>query len=161
MRKLIDGMGSANGAAPAEAANGHAQQATVADSARSGVPLRILIVDDNAAFRASLDGVLHDMGHLSKAAANGREAMQIARDWSPQVVFLDVNMPDINGYELARRFRSEFPASGIKLVMLSGDTLNEAAARGAKSAGFDLCMDKLSSFAEIKRMLDVHRGSAV
>jgi CheY-like chemotaxis protein len=117
---------------------------------------RVLIVDDNAALRVSLGGVLHDIGHAAKAAADGDEALRIAREWLPHVVFLDVNMPGLNGYELARLFRSEFPSSGMKLIMLSGDTLSEAARRGAESAGFDRCIDKLSGVQVYEEILADH-----
>jgi CheY-like chemotaxis protein len=148
MRRLIDGLGSAPAAGSHAAAAAPVLPAATAEAAK-----RVLIVDDNAAFRVSLGGVLEDMGHAAKAAADGAEALQIAHGWTPQVVFLDVNMPGLNGYELARRFRSEFPGSDMKLIMLSGDTLNEATMRGAQNAGFDLCMDKLSNTQMFREVL--------
>ncbi len=151
MRKLVDGLGGAQAGGGDTVRATHA--APVPPTATGEAAKRILIVDDNASFRVSLGGVLQDMGHAAKAAADGAEALQIAHGWTPQVVFLDVNMPGLNGYELARRFRSEFPGSGMKLIMLSGNTLNEAALRGAKNAGFDLCMDKLSNTQMFREVL--------
>ncbi len=114
---------------------------------------RVLIVDDNAALRESLSGLLHDMGHLTRAAAGASEALQIAREWMPDVVFVDVNMPGINGFELARMFRAEFPRAPVNLVMMSGDTMNDIALRAARNAGFDQCIDKLSPVAVFESVL--------
>jgi CheY-like chemotaxis protein len=164
MRKLIDGMGAAEAAdtrgtqarsglaASAMAGQVRAQGETGAGRNCAGV--RLLVVDDNAAFRDSLTGVLRDLGHNTREAPDGSQALVIARDWTPDLVFIDVNMPGLNGYELARRFRSEFSSLDIKLVMLSGDNLTEAAARGAEAAGFDRCMDKLSSVDAFRGLLD-------
>jgi CheY-like chemotaxis protein len=128
-------------------------QQAVAAPAPGGVVRRILIADDNAAVRESLSALLHDMGHLTRAAAGGTEALQIAREWMPDVVFVDVNMPGINGYELARMFRAEFPRAPVKLVMMSGDAMNDIALRGAKHAGFDQCIDKLSPVPVFENIL--------
>jgi CheY-like chemotaxis protein len=118
------------------------------------VARRILIADDNAALRESLGGMLQQMGHETRAAAGGDEALRIAREWMPQVVFVDVNMPGINGFELARMFRSEFQPSSIKLVLMSGDGLSEMVLRGARNAGFDRCIDKLSGASAFAGILN-------
>jgi CheY-like chemotaxis protein len=113
--------------------------------ADGGPVRRVLIVDDNAALRESLGALLQGMGHLTRAAVGGSEALQIAREWMPDLVFVDVNMPGVNGFELARMFRAQFPSASTKLVMMSGNAMNDIALRGAKNAGFDQCIDKLSA----------------
>jgi CheY-like chemotaxis protein len=116
-------------------------------------PRRVLIADDNAALRVSLSGVFQDLGHQTQAVPDGTEALRVAREWLPEVVILDVNMPGLNGYELARLLRAEFPPSTMKLVMMSGDTLSEAAVRGARTAGFDKCVDKLAGVQAFEAIL--------
>jgi CheY-like chemotaxis protein len=68
-------------------------------------------------------------------------------------VLLDVNMPKLNGYEAARRLRSQFPASRMRLVMISGADLEPAVVEAARQAGFDECLDKLLDFSALKNLL--------
>lgn len=131
-----------------------AQPAAGAIPAAGNAPIRILIVDDNAAFRESLSAVLRELGHATRAAAGGDEAVRIAREWTPHFAFLDINMPGLNGFELARRFRAEFQQSAMKLVMMSGDGLGEMVMRGAKNAGFDHCVDKLDGTGALAGILN-------
>ncbi len=126
-----------------------------ADSARGGMSSipgnaagiaqqrRILIADDNAAVRVSLGALLQDLGHVVQSAADGEAALEIAQDWMPEFVFLDLNMPKLNGVEVARRLRSRFPATVMRLVMMSGSALDEPTLRNAKRIGFDHCIDKI------------------
>jgi len=105
---------------------------------------RIVIADDNAAIRVSLCALLTDLGHTVKAAADGEEALELAQAWLPDYVFLDISMPKLNGFEVARQLRTRFPANAMRLVMMSGASLDEATLRGAKRAGFDHCIDKIA-----------------
>jgi CheY-like chemotaxis protein len=114
---------------------------------------RILIADDNAALRTSLGALLEDLGHQTMAAADGAEALKMAAEQHPEFVFLDIHMPGPDGYEVARRLRARFTPAAMKLVVMSGDTLNELARRGAKDAGFDYCIDKLAGIAVFKNIL--------
>jgi CheY-like chemotaxis protein len=114
---------------------------------------RILIADDNAPLRASLGGLLQDLGHVTIAAADGPEALKAAAEQQPEFVFIDIHMPGLDGYEVARRLRAQFAPAAMKLVAMSGDTLNELARRGAKEAGFDYCIDKLAGIAVFEDIL--------
>ena len=114
---------------------------------------RVLLVDDNEAVRTSFAAVLRDLGHDVRLAADGIEALQLAEQWRPEFVVLDVHMPKLNGYDLARRLRSRFPPSVMQLVMMSGTTLDQATLVGAKSAGFDHCIDKLSAVMSLDQLL--------
>lgn len=114
---------------------------------------RVLIVDDNAALCSSLGGVLKDLGHDTKTSGDGADALRIATTWEPDVVFLDVHMPGLSGFDVARGLRARFSPAAMKLVMMSGDTLNELSVRGAKEAGFDQCIDKLAGIAVFESIL--------
>src|SRR5215472_18871503 len=106
---------------------------------------RILVADDNRDLRISFAAILRDSGHEVKLAADGTEALQLAEQWQPEFVVLDVHMPGINGYEIARRLRARFPPEAMRLVMMSGTGLDQATLVGAKDAGFDHCVDKLTA----------------
>jgi CheY-like chemotaxis protein len=114
---------------------------------------RILIADDNAALRTSLGSLLQDLGHETIAAADGAEALKMAAEHRPEFVFLDIHMPGLDGYEVARRLRAQFAPAAMKLAVMSGETLNELARRGAKDAGFDYYVDKLAGIAAFENIL--------
>jgi CheY-like chemotaxis protein len=66
---------------------------------------RVLVVDDDAESVAMLSVFLDLMGHLVHAAANGRQAIQSAAELNPDVILMDLSMPEMNGYEAARQIR--------------------------------------------------------
>jgi len=121
--------------------------------ARAPQPKRILVVDDSNELRASLGSILQEMGHEVRAAADGVEALEIARKWLPTYVLLDINIPKLNGYEVARELRSEFTAGRMTIIMMSGVSLSEATLRAAKDAGFDHCIDKMQAFEQLEKLL--------
>lgn len=114
---------------------------------------RILIVDDSVAMRDSLADLLRDKGHDVKAVASGAEALECASAWLPEVVMLDINMPQVDGFEVARRLRARFPPSSMKLVMMSGNTLDRVALSAAAQAGFDHCIDKVIDVELLETLL--------
>jgi CheY-like chemotaxis protein len=98
------------------------------------VPQRILLVDDNADARDLLTRALNQSGHLVATAENGLDAVAIASDFKPSLAILDIGLPGISGYELARRLRDAH--ASITLIALTGYG-QEADRDAAKSAGFD------------------------
>lgn len=115
---------------------------------------RVLIADDNAALRESLCSMVREMGNDARIAADGAQALEMARNWLPGLVLLDVNMPGLNGLEVARELRAAFPPATMKLVMMSGDSLNQTSVSSAKQAGFDHCIDKIDALAAIEKLLE-------
>lgn len=122
-------------------------------SAAAMISRHILIVDDNAALLTSLSSVLREAGHEVKTAVDGAEAIVLAQSWKPGLVLMDVNMPRMNGFELARQLRALFPRGVMKLVLMSGSSLDETTLRGAERAGFDHCIDKVHDFAALEKLL--------
>jgi CheY-like chemotaxis protein len=125
-------------------------EATAPSTAR-----RILVADDSMAVRDSLTAVLRELGHDVRLAADGTEALELAERWLPEFVILDVHMPTISGYDVARRLRARFTPAVMQLVMMSGMDLDETTLAGAKRAGFDHCIDKTSA---LKALDDLLRG---
>jgi PAS domain S-box-containing protein len=97
---------------------------------------RILVVDDNADAAASLAMLLELDGHVTRIAHSGGAALVAASEFEPQLVFLDIGLPDISGYEVARRLR-ELPGLRVcpRLVALTGWG-SEEDRRQAEAAGF-------------------------
>ncbi|SAL81838.1 PAS/PAC sensor hybrid histidine kinase [Caballeronia arvi] len=102
---------------------------------RLSVRLPILIVDDNDDVALSLAMILDE--HDVRTARSGEEALQITAAFKPRLVFLDLGLPDISGYEVARRLRERQAAGGhLEIVAVSGYGQPEDKARSA-SAGCD------------------------
>jgi len=120
---------------------------------------RVLLADDSAAVRASLADLLQELGHDVRAAADGAEAVAIAQSWQPEFVLLDIHMPKLNGFEAARKLRSLYPSSVMKLVMMSGDGVDETVRRGARQAGFDHWVDKGLAIGELATILAAPGGA--
>ena len=110
---------------------------------RPAVPLlaaaakrRILVVDDNLDAAESLAALLAINGHETRMAHDGVQAVEEAAVFKPDVVFLDIGMPTIDGHETARRIRREPWGKGMVLVALTGWGQTEDRRR-SKEAGFD------------------------
>jgi CheY-like chemotaxis protein len=97
---------------------------------------RILVVDDNVDAAESLATVLRLQGQYVREAHDGAAALQVARDYRPEVVFLDIGMPRMDGYEVARRLRQEPGMEGTVVVALTGWGQEEDRRR-SQEAGFD------------------------
>ncbi len=97
---------------------------------------RILIADDNRDAAESLGILLELSGHEVRMAHLGRAALSLAQSFRPDTALLDIGMPDISGYEVAKSLRQEPWASNIKLIALTGWG-QESDRRRAMEAGFD------------------------
>ena len=102
---------------------------------------RILIVDDNLDSAASLAMLLTMMGNQTLTAHGGQEALSVAAAFRPDVVFLDIGMPKLNGYEVCRRLRQEAWGKDVMLIALTGRGQDEDK-RLSLEAGFDSHMVK-------------------
>jgi CheY-like chemotaxis protein len=102
---------------------------------------RILVVEDNEDARDMMYAMLTLDGHNVHVAADGAAALQEAGRWRPEVVLLDIGLPDMIGYEVARRMRSSELDGSVKLVAMTGYGQAEDKRR-AYEAGFDLHLTK-------------------
>jgi CheY-like chemotaxis protein len=98
--------------------------------------LRILIVDDNRDGADSLVMLLRIMGTDTRTAYDGQEAVQVAREFRPDVVLLDIGLPKLNGYEACRRIREQSWGKNVVLIALTGWGQEEDRRR-SREAGFD------------------------
>jgi CheY-like chemotaxis protein len=102
---------------------------------RAAVQKRILVVDDNVDAATSLAELLRAMGHEVDVAHDGRSALAQVSRTRPHIALLDIAMPDMSGYDLARQLRARLGAA-VRIVALTGFGLAEDRAR-AREAGFD------------------------
>ena len=117
-----------------------------------GRRLKVLVVDDNVDGADSLAMLLGLYGHDARTAHGGVEGLATVHEFRPDVVFLDIGLPGLNGLEVARRVRQELPDSGILLVALTGWG-SEEDRRRSKEAGFDHHMTKPVDAADVETLL--------
>jgi len=111
---------------------------------------RILIVDDNEDARMLLSDMLVAMGHDVRSAGDGPEALEVIKDFTPNVAILDIGLPAMDGYELATRLRETMQEATPRLIALSG--YGQAAdQQRSQSAGFD---QHLVKPVDLRRLLD-------
>ena len=120
-----------------------------------GKKLRVLIVDDNDSAASALGKLLELQGHATTYAYDGEQALSRAASKAPDVVLLDLDLPDMTGYDVAKVLR-ERKYKG-RLIALTGLSTVEAKAMGTE-AGFDEYLLKPVGMEELKRVL--HKGVA-
>jgi CheY-like chemotaxis protein len=109
-------------------------------------------VDDNVDSAQSLAMLLEVSGHLAWMAHDGAAALDAAREYRPQVVFLDIGLPKIDGYEVAKRLRDDPAIRDIVIVAMTG--YGQAADRErARAVGFDHHLVKPVDYANVERVL--------
>jgi CheY-like chemotaxis protein len=112
---------------------------------------RVVVVEDNAELREMLAGLLSMCGHEVQVAATGQEALEVVAATTPDVALVDIGLPDLDGFEVARRIRSAAAGRSLQLVALTGHA--DGQDRGmAKAAGFD---DYLVKPVEAARLLEL------
>ena len=115
-------------------------------------PLRVLVIEDHADTAASLRMLLELSGHEAEAARSGPAGLEAAQRFLPQVVFCDIGLPGMDGYEVARRMREDGRLAGAYLVALTGYG-QERDRHHAQKAGFDLHLTKPIQFSALERIL--------
>jgi two-component system CheB/CheR fusion protein len=113
---------------------------------------RILVVDDNLDSAESLTKLLILAGHQTATAHDGPEAIEVANEFHPDVALLDIGLPKLNGYEVARWFREQPWGRNVLLVGVSGWGRDDDRQR-AKDAGFDAYLVKPINHDELERLL--------
>jgi PAS domain S-box-containing protein len=113
---------------------------------------RILIVDDNEDAADSLALLLQLDGHETQAVYTSAEALESAQSFKPHVMLLDIGLPEMNGYEVARRVRALIGLDRVRLIALTGYGQAGDQAR-ARAAGFDDHLMKPVEWQALKRAL--------
>ncbi|HWK52191.1 MAG TPA: ATP-binding protein, partial [Steroidobacter sp.] len=125
----------------------------IAPAALQVQALRVLVADDNADALESLALLLEVCGHEVRKASDGQETLQAVTAWRPDVALLDIGMPILDGYEVARRIRGEPWGANLFLVAVSGWGQSEDRQR-ATDAGFDLHFRKPIGLPTLEGILE-------
>ena len=102
---------------------------------------RILIADDNPDAATSLSLLLELMGHTTHVVHDGIEAVEVAAEFQPDIILLDIGMPRLNGFEACGRIRAQPANKNIVIAALTGWTQDEKRQR-SEEAGFDFYLIK-------------------
>ncbi|MFT3880715.1 MAG: PAS domain S-box protein [Gemmatales bacterium] len=114
---------------------------------------RILVVDDNRDSATSLALLLNLTGNETQTAYDGLEAVEVAATFQPDIILLDIGLPKLNGYEVARKIRTQEWSKGTVLVALTGWGQEEDRQR-SRDAGFDGHMVKPVEYDALMKLLD-------
>ncbi|HEX6864370.1 MAG TPA: PAS domain S-box protein, partial [Thermoanaerobaculia bacterium] len=116
-------------------------------------PRRCLLIEDNADAAETMGLLLELYGHEVRIAHDGREGLEMARDFLPEVVLCDIGLPyGLDGYEVARRMRQDPVLRGMSLVALTGYGQEEDQ-RLAREAGFNVHLTKPADPEKLERLL--------
>jgi signal transduction histidine kinase len=115
-------------------------------------PLRAVVVDDAADLRELVAELLRMKGHEVKTVEDGPSALELIRSERPDVALIDIGLPEMDGYEVARTLRRELPSDSLRLIAMTG--YGQASDRAhAIEAGFDAHIVKPASADKIMRAL--------
>lgn len=124
------------------------------------MPRRVLIVDDVLDITSMLCDLVRLLGHEAFVANHGDEALELAGKIHPDLVLLDLGMPDPDGFEVARRLRAQPGGDLIQLIAMSGWG-HQAARERATAAGFDRHFLKPITLAHLHALLDSPSHAAI
>jgi len=115
-------------------------------------PKRVLIVDDHQEIVDSLGRLTRRWGHTIEVARDGPSALEVAARFQPEAAILDIGLPGMNGYELARHLRESFPPDRLRLIAMTG--YGDVDIRDScREAGFDVCLVKPGDIDELEEIL--------
>ena len=115
---------------------------------------RVLVVDDSVDLAETLAMVLEESGHEVRLAHSGSAALAEFDAFSPEIVFLDIGLPEMNGYEVARELRAREQGRSVLLLALSGYGEREDRDE-AEAAGFDRHLLKPVDIETIEEILEL------
>ena len=113
---------------------------------------RILVVDDSEDSAEGLAALVRLLGHDARTAHDGQEALAVADAYRPALAFIDIGLPDMDGYQVARRMRETPGLAATVLVALTGYSGADELHR-SEAAGFDRHLVKPLDFGELERLL--------
>ena len=119
---------------------------------QTGPCLRVLVVDDNVDAAETLGLLLKTSGHDVRTVYDGLKALDVAFEFRQNVVLLDIGLPGIDDYEVAKRLRDKPDFSGVVLVAMTGYN-SEEDKQLSQDAGFNHHLVKPASFSMVKDIL--------
>jgi CheY-like chemotaxis protein len=116
------------------------------------------VVDDNRDAAATLATMLSLVGHDTRTAHDGLEALELAEAFRPEVVLLDIGLPRLNGYDTCQRIRAQPWGKDMFIIAVTGWG-QEDDRRRSEQAGFDHHLVKPADFADLEKLLAAPRAA--
>jgi CheY-like chemotaxis protein len=122
--------------------------------------LRILVVEDNRDAAASLRMLLLLAGHDARVALTGTDGLRLGKEWAPDAVLCDINLPGLSGFEVAAQLRKHPTTACSRLIAVTayGDPETH---RRAQASGFDCVFTKPADFAALQAVLPARLTDAL
>jgi signal transduction histidine kinase/ActR/RegA family two-component response regulator len=130
------------------------RQATVssAERAQSTRAWRVLVVDDNVDSADSIASLLESSGHDVKVAYSAEKALEMAAEYQPEIMLLDIGLPEMDGYEVAKRLRQNPQLKDLRLIALTGYGQDSDRQR-SRETGFDAHVVKPVDWRDLSELL--------
>lgn len=122
----------------------------------AGSSMRILLVDDVKLDRMQLAIRLKQLGHQVEAAGSGKEALAVYSSFDPDLVLLDISMPDMDGFEVSQKIRSQFP-DWVPIIFLSSHEEPEMIARAIEAGGDDYLIKPVDRLVLNSKLIAMQR----
>ncbi len=119
--------------------------------------MRILVIDDNVDCAFMLQSLIEQCGHEAEAAVTAEVGLRRAREWQPELIFLDIAMPSMDGYRLAAQLREVVTLNSTKIVAVSGYRPDQVQCAWA---GIDAYLLKPPSLKQLTEFFDCDRLQA-
>jgi len=113
---------------------------------------RVLVVDDYEDVTEVVCDLVEALGHVARACYRGRDALDLASALSPDIVMIDISLPDMSGYDVARALRACPQGTSLNLIAVTGFSGSDARMR-ALDAGFDQHVVKPLNLATLARIV--------
>ncbi len=113
---------------------------------------RVLVVDDNVDMATILTSMLRIKGYVVRTAYTGTDGLRIAKEWPPRIILLDIGLPGLDGYEVARRLRTDPTTAGARLIALTGYG-QQSDMDLTREAGFDAHLVKPYAFDALEKLM--------
>lgn len=123
----------------------------------SGSSMRILLVDDVQLDRMQLAIRLKQLGHNVEAVSSGREALSLYPQFDPELVLMDISMPEMDGFQLSQEIRSNYPNDWIPIIFLSGHDEPAIIAQAIEAGGDDYLTKPVNKLVLNSKLLAMQR----
>ena len=111
--------------------------------------IKILLVDDEEKnIKILLEILEYEEEYITKSVLSGKECLEVIPEFKPDILLLDIMMPELNGYEVCKQIRNNPEYSSMKILMLSGRAMKDEISKGM-AAGADKYLSKPFSMAEL------------